>query len=84
MNLLLDGGLNLNDPLTIGDKESSIAINADFRQDGIVRSRDGRNRVYTGQGTDLMGSADGSFFSVGSDVYRAGNSSWCFHYKPLQ
>ena len=47
MDLLLDGGLNLNDPLTIGDKESSIAINADFRQDGIVRSRDGRNRVYS-------------------------------------
>lgn len=74
MDILLDGGLNLGDPLTIDDRESSIAINADFRQDGIIRSRDGRNRVYTGQGTTLMGSADGSFFSVGSDVYRDGTA----------
>jgi len=70
----LDGGLNLNDPRAIEDGELAIALNADFRQRGVVRSRDGREPIYTSQGTDLIGSADGDVFSVGTDVYRNGSA----------
>jgi len=70
----LDGGLNLNDPRAIEDGELAIALNADFRQRGVVRSRAGRTSVYTSQGADLIGSADGDIFTVGSDVYRNGSA----------
>jgi hypothetical protein len=70
----LDGGLNLNDPRFVEETELAIALNADFRQRGVVRSRDGRASIYTSQGTDLIGSADGDIYSVGSDIYRNGTA----------
>lgn len=70
--MLLDGGLNLNDPFSIKESELSLALNADFRQKGVVRSRDGRASLYTVQGTDLIGTADGALFSVGTSIFRNG------------
>lgn len=72
--ILLDGGLNLNDPLTIQPNELAVCLNADFRQKGVVRSRSGRASVYTSQGVTLIGSADGDLYSVGTDIYRNGTA----------
>ena len=41
MNLKLDGGLNLNDSKQIAENETSLSQNADYRQKGLVRSRNG-------------------------------------------
>lgn len=72
MQLLLIGGLNLNDPFTLGEQELAVALNADFRQKGVVRSRNGRSSVYTSQGTTLIGMADTDVYSVGSYIYHNG------------
>lgn len=72
MILLLDGGLNLNSPLVIGDTETAVALNADFRKKGVVRSRDGRASIYTSQGVDFIGTADGDIYSAGSYIFQNG------------
>ncbi len=74
MDILLTGGLNLNDPLTIGETELAIALNADFRKDGVVRSRDGRVILYNSVGTDLMAMISGSLYSFSTDIYKDGTS----------
>jgi hypothetical protein len=74
MKLLLTGGLNLNDPSTIDASETAISENADYRQDGVVRSRDGRTGVYSSAGGFLIGSANGQLHSFGTDIYRNGVS----------
>jgi len=74
MNLLLDAGLNLNDPSKLEEGELAIAQNADFRHGGLARSRDGRTSVYTSQGTTLIGMANSVLYSIGSLIYRAGVS----------
>lgn len=74
MLMLMDGGLNLNDPFSLKDNELALALNADFRQKGVVRSRDGRASIYTSQGTDLIGSANGDLYSVGTDIYQNGTA----------
>lgn len=72
MNLFLHGGLNLNDPLSIGESETAISENADYRQDGVTRSRDGRSLVYNSSGGVLIGSADGFLYSFGSGIFKDG------------
>lgn len=70
----MDGGLNLNDPLVIGETELAIATNADFRKKGVVRSRDGRASVHTSQGTSFMQLANNSLYSFGANIFKDGVS----------
>ena len=74
MDILLNNGLNLSDPLTIKEGELAIAQNVDFRHGGALVSRDGRSQVYTSQGTGLIGSADGDLYTVEDDLYRNGSA----------
>lgn len=74
MNLFLHGGLNMNDPLSIGDTETAISENADYRQDGVVRSRDGRSLIYSNAGGVLIGGADGNIYSFGTGIFKNGVS----------
>lgn len=75
MKLFLNGGLNLNDPIALEQSECSISLNADYRQDGVVRSRDGKVSIYTSIGTDLIGSANGNIYTYGSYIYDDGTST---------
>lgn len=74
MNILLNNGLNLNDPKILEPADTAIALNADYRQDGVVRSRLGLSSLYTSQGINLIGSANGDVYSVGTDIYRNGTA----------
>ena len=70
----MDGGLNLNDAKNLKDEETSLALNTDYRQKGVVRSRDGSSVLYSGQGVDLIGGAQGFVYSVSGDVYKDGTA----------
>jgi len=74
MNLKLDGGLNLNDSKQIAENETSLSQNADYRQKGLVRSRNGSTTLYSSQGVDLIGGAQGFIYSVDTDVYKDGTA----------
>lgn len=74
MKLLLDGGLNLNDTKQITESETALSQNADYRQKGVVRSRSGSTTLYSSQGVDLIGGAQGAIYSVSTDVYRNGTA----------
>src|SRR3972149_2597571 len=74
MNLKLDGGLNLNDAKQIAENETSLSQNADYRQKGLVRSRNGSATLYSSQGVDLIGGAQGFIYSVDTDVYKDGTA----------
>ena len=58
MDITLDGGLNLGDPQSLQPNQLSISQNADFRKDGVVRSRDGRILTYSTTESELMINAD--------------------------
>ena len=53
MDITLDGGLNLSDPQALKQNELVISLNADFRKDGVVRSRDGSVSSYESTDSDL-------------------------------
>lgn len=72
MKLSLDGGLNLNDPIMIGERETSISENVDYRQKGVARSRDGRTSLYSNAGGYLIGSAAGYIYSYGTSIFENG------------
>lgn len=74
MKLQLDGGLNLNDPKQIIEQETSLSQNTDYRQKGVVRSRSGSSTLYSSQGVDLIGGAQGFIYSVSTDVYKNGTT----------
>lgn len=81
MKFILNGGLSLNDPFAlsssgqdIAESETALSENADYRQDGVVRSRNGMGQIYTSVGTDLIDSANGHVYSFGTYMYQNGTS----------
>src|SRR3989304_241506 len=74
MKLAMDGGLNLNDSKQIAENETSLSQNADYRQKGLIRSRNGSTTLYSSQGVTLIGGAQGFVYSVDTDVYKNGTA----------
>lgn len=70
---IIDGGLNLNDPLIIGDREASISENIDFRKEGVARVRNGMTRLYQNQMVDFILTVGTDLYTVGPNVTRNGN-----------
>jgi len=74
MDIKLDGGLNLSDAQAIQPNELAISLNADYRKDGVVRSRDGRLDLYTFTDSSFIESANGNIFSFNIRAYKNGVS----------